>query len=65
MDAKTFFQKVALMRKSQNEYFKTCLQTALRNAKALEAEIDREIDRVNNILDFGKSQPQQTFLFND
>lgn len=65
MDAKTFFQKVELMRNAQKEYFKTRSQTALRNAKALEAEIDREIDRVNKILDTGKSQPQQKFLFND
>ncbi len=65
MDAKTFFQKVALMRKSQKEYFKSRSQTALRNAKALEAEIDNEITRVNNILAAGKPQPKQPNLFND
>lgn len=64
MDAKTFFQKVALMRKAQKEYFKTRSQAALRNSKALEAEIDNEIERVNNIIGTPK-QPQQTNLFND
>lgn len=63
MDAKTFFRKVALMRKAQKEYFKSRSQTSLRNAKALEAEIDREIERVNNIMAFG--QPKQANLFND
>lgn len=63
MDAKTFFRKVALMRKAQKEYFKSRSQTSLRNAKALEAEIDREIERVNNIMASG--QPKQANLFND
>lgn len=64
MDAKTFFQKVVLMRKAQKEYFKTRNQTALRNSKALETEIDNEIERVNKII--GTPQPpKQTNLFND
>lgn len=64
MDAKTFFTKVALMRKAQKEYFKTRNRTALRNSKALEAEIDKEIERVNNII--GTQQPpKQNNLFND
>ena len=63
MDAKTFFQKVALMRKAQKEYFKTRNQTALRNSKALETEIDKEIERVNNIIGTPQ-QPKQTNLFN-
>lgn len=64
MDAKTFFQKVALMRKAQKEFFKTRSQTALRNSKALEAEIDNEIERVNNIIGTPK-KPEQKLLFND
>ena len=64
MDAKTFFQKVALMRKAQKDYFKTRSQTALRNSKALETEIDKEIERVNNIICTPK-QPEQKHLFND
>lgn len=64
MDAKTFFQKVALMRKAQKDYFKTRSQTALRNSKALETEIDKEIERVNNIIGTSK-KPEQKLLFND
>lgn len=64
MDAKTFFQKVVLMRKAQKDYFKTRSQTALRNSKALETEIDKEIERVNNIIGTPK-QPEQKHLFND
>lgn len=64
MDPKTFFTKVALMRKLQKEYFKTRTQTSLRQSKALESEIDREIERVYNII--GKpEQPQQGNLFNE
>ena len=64
MDAKTFFQKVSLMRKAQKEYFKKRTLSALQNSKALEAEIDREIERVNRIA--GTPQlPKQTNLFNN
>ena len=66
MDAKSYFTKVVLMRKAQKEYFKTRSQTALRNSKAIEAEIDREIERVNKITGAENiAQPQQTNLFND
>lgn len=66
MDAKAFFTKVVLMRKAQKEYFKTRSQTALRNSKAIEAEIDREIERVNKITGVENiAKPQQTNLFND
>lgn len=65
MDAKAFFQKVALMRKWQKDYFKNRSQTSLRNAKVFEVEIDNEIERVNKILSAGKGQPQQASLFND
>lgn len=54
------------MRKAQKEYFKTRSQTALRNSKAIEAEIDREIERVNKITGVENiAKPQQTNLFND
>ncbi len=52
------------MRKAQKDYFKTRSQTALRNSKALEAEIDKEIERVNKIIGTPK-QSQQATLFND
>ena len=64
MNAKTFFTKVALMREAQKEYFKTRSTTALRNSKALETEIDKEIERVYDIIGTPK-QPQQTNLFDD
>lgn len=47
MNAKEFFDKVALMRKMQKEYFKTRSSLDLRQAKTLEKEIDAEIERVN------------------
>lgn len=44
MDAKTLFTKVVQMRKAQKEYFKCRTQANLRICKALEAEIDREMN---------------------
>lgn len=55
---------VVLMRKAQKEYFKTRSQTALRNSKSIEAEIDREIDRVCKLVNV-EAQLQQIDLFND
>lgn len=59
-----FIELVREMRNAQKEYFKTRNQTALRNSKALETEIDKEIERVNNIIGTPQ-QPKQTNLFND
>ena len=64
MDAKTLFTKVVQMRKAQKEYFKCRTQANLRICKALEAEIDREIERVNSIIPPPK-QPEQKNLFTD
>ena len=47
MKPREFFDKVALMRKMQKEYFKTRSSLDLRQAKTLEKEIDAEIERVN------------------
>ncbi len=58
MDAKTLFTK------AQKEYFKCRTQANLRICKALEAEIDREIERVNSIIPPPK-QPEQKNLFTD
>lgn len=60
MNSRTFFEKVALMREAQKEYFRTRSHDALRKSKALEAEIDAEIKRVR---DMGYNQPQQPSLF--
>lgn len=64
MDAKTFFTKVILLRKAQKEYFKCRTQSNLRTCKALEAEIDKEIERVNGIIST-PVLPQQKNLFTD
>lgn len=49
MDARTFFDKVALMRKYQRDYFKYRRKSDLQQSKRLESEIDAEIDRVHAI----------------
>ena len=67
MDAKTFFTKVVLMRKAQKDYFKCRTQQNLRKCKALETEIDGEIERVNSITGVSSvsKEPRQTNLFTD
>lgn len=49
MNPRTFFEKVALLRETQKEYFKTRDSEVLRKSKALEAEIDKEILRVRSL----------------
>lgn len=49
MNAKQFFDKVVELRAAQREYFRTRLPDSLRKSKAIEAEIDREIKRVQQI----------------
>ncbi len=61
MNSREFFEKVALMRRMQREYFKTRSNTALGKSKALEREVDAEIERVNAIL--GIRQPSEQNLF--
>ena len=50
MNSKDFFNKVALMRRLQKEYFKTRSKSILSECKAIEREVDTEIRRVNAIL---------------
>lgn len=50
MNAREFFYLVAQMRRAQRDYFNTREQLDLRRARALENEVDREIDRVKQIL---------------
>lgn len=50
MKPKEFFDRVSLMRAKQKEYFKTRNKASLEASKALEREIDAEIERVNKIL---------------
>lgn len=49
MNPKQFFDKVVELRQAQREYFRTRLPEALRKSKAIEAEIDKEIKRVQQI----------------
>ena len=50
MDAKTFFDKVSQLRKTQKDYFRTRSGRALTESKRLEKEIDAEIERVNKVM---------------
>ena len=56
MDAKAFFNLTAQMRDAQKNYFKTTAeayrqkQEYLKLSKRLEAELDKEIKRVRDIL---------------
>ena len=50
MNAKEFFYLVAQMRHAQTEYFKRRDPLVLRAARKLEIEVDREIQRVREII---------------
>jgi hypothetical protein len=50
MDARAFFYLVKQMRQAQREYFAHRDSQALRKARALEGDVDREILRVMDIL---------------
>ena len=50
MTPRQFYEKVKEMRQAQKLYFKTKRTDYLRKSKELEKEIDREIERVENIL---------------
>ena len=50
MDAKAFFDLVALMRQYQKEYFRTRDKDVLIKSKNYEKLVDHEIDRVKTIL---------------
>ncbi|CDE57046.1 uncharacterized protein BN799_01143 [Prevotella sp. CAG:873] len=64
MDARQFFERVKIMRHFQKEYFKTRSRTALQQSKALEREIDTEIERVNRLLKLPEyKQPETPSLF--
>lgn len=65
MTSKEFFFKVANLRYYQKEYFATRSRIALDQAKALEKEIDDEIDRVNAILNKQQVPPPNNLFGND
>lgn len=60
MNSRVFFDKVALMRQLQKEYFKTRSKSVLEQCKVVEHEVDVEIKRVNAILG---NQPIEKSLF--
>lgn len=51
MGGREFFNKVALMRQLQQEYFKTRSKSILVDCKTVEREVDAEIKRVNAIME--------------
>nr|DAS93087.1 MAG TPA: hypothetical protein [Caudoviricetes sp.]DAW78960.1 MAG TPA: hypothetical protein [Caudoviricetes sp.] len=51
MDHRDFFNKVALMRQLQKEYFRTRSRSVLTNCKNIESEVDAEVKRVNAIME--------------
>lgn len=64
MNPRQFFDKVALMRKLQKDYFKFRRQSDLQRSKALEREVDAEIERVKAIIgDTSLNEPKQPNLF--
>lgn len=50
MNAREFFYLTAQMREAQKTYFATRDPNALRAARKLEGEVDREIKRVREIV---------------
>lgn len=66
MNARQFFDKVALMRKLQKEYFRTRSKTALNQSKAVEREVDAEIAREHDALGTpATKQPEQRNIFEE
>lgn len=50
MNAREFFYLVAQMREAQKAYFATRDQKVFRSCRALENDVDREIQRVREIV---------------
>lgn len=55
MNHKDFFYMVAQMREAQKAYFKTRDPNVFRAARKLENEIDKEIERVRQIVSRGEA----------
>lgn len=66
MNARQFFDKVALMRTLQKEYFRTRSKTSLNQSKAVEREVDAEIARVHDTLGTPATKvPEQRNIFEE
>lgn len=50
MNAKEFYDTVVKMRKAQRDYFRTRSIHALNESKRIEALVDAEIERVEEVL---------------
>lgn len=50
MEARSFFYLVAQMREAQKAYFATRDRMVFRTCRALENDVDREIERVRQIV---------------
>lgn len=50
MEARAFFYLVAQMREAQKAYFATRDRMVFRSCRALENDVDREIERVRQIV---------------
>lgn len=50
MTAREFYNLVVKMRKAQRDYFRTRWQRPLNESKELEAQVDAEIERVEEVL---------------
>lgn len=65
MTPKQFFERVKVMRQFQKDYFRTRSRRALQQSKALEYEIDTEIERVSRLLNLPDNRsPETPNLFN-
>ncbi len=63
MNSRQFFDRVVQLRRFQKEYFATRTRESLQASKAVEKEIDDEIDRVFKVLAAKQQQPPPN-LFN-
>ena len=60
MTSREFFYLVASMRKAQRDYFRDRDKGVFLHARALENEVDREINRVKSILlDYDNAESHQ------
>lgn len=50
MNAREFYRAVVKMRKAQRDYFRTRSIRPLNESKRLEAQVDAEIERVEEVL---------------
>lgn len=63
MNARMFFNLVVRMRAAQKSYFRLHSSASLNESKALERQVDAEIERVTKIIN--KEEPVEGDLFNE